>query len=283
MTGPGPTLIITSTVNSRRFHVHRPALAALAASIALAVFTLTGSAAAAANQVGPGQGFVGRVNGSFGDATVTVICPGPGGPKGHPAAGQQLEVLSPPPPVAAGVEISVGQTGTAAHAIVAKFSDDGSVPTRFGQYFVNQPIPTSLLLPCSGFGRVVFRPTPNSPTARPSGVSVHYVNPAASGVAGTVLFSPTCPVVQVPPTPACAPKPGAAHIQLLRSDGAVAAQGDAGSNGQFFVSVQPGRYTVVATTPPPMIGRGCTAAPTQVTVTGDGVAHVSVSCDTGIR
>jgi hypothetical protein len=134
--------------------------------------------AEATDRVGPGQAFTGRVNGSFSDAVVTVICPGPGLSKGHPAAGQQLEVLSPPPPVAYGVKVSVGLTGTRGRAIVARFSDDPSVKTTFHQYFTNKDIPTSLLLPCSGTGKVVFRPTPDSPDARPSVVSVSYLNPA---------------------------------------------------------------------------------------------------------
>lgn len=121
---------------------------------------------------GPGQ----RV---FGDAVVTVICPGPALSKGHPASGQVLEVLSPPPPVAYGVKISVGLTGTRGRAIVARFSDDPSQATTFHQYFTSKPIPTSLLLPCSGTGTVVFRPSPGSPDARTSVVSVSYLNPAA--------------------------------------------------------------------------------------------------------
>jgi hypothetical protein len=53
------------------------------------------------------------------------------------------------------------------------------VATSIGQFSVNMPIPTSLLLPCGGSGKVVFRPAPTSPTARPSVVSVRFVNPAA--------------------------------------------------------------------------------------------------------
>jgi hypothetical protein len=158
--------------------MHNPVFAALAMSSALAGFVLAGSPAVAANNVGPGQAFVGRVNGSFSDATVTVICPGPGGHKGHPMSGQKLEVI-PPPPVAFGVKVSVGTTGTAGRRIVARFSKDPSVATSIGQFSVNMPIPTSLLLPCGGSGKVVFRPVPTSPTARPSVVSVRFVNPAA--------------------------------------------------------------------------------------------------------
>lgn len=161
--------------------MHRPALGAIALSTTLAVMGLTGPAAGAANTVGPGQAFVGEVTGSFSDATVIVICPGPAA-KGHPAAGQQMEVLSPPPPVAFGIKVSVGMTGTAGRAIVARFRDDTSVTTTFREYFVPKSIPTGLLLPCSGTGKVVFRPVRNSPTARSSVVAVHYVNPAVTPV-----------------------------------------------------------------------------------------------------
>ncbi|MDQ6617923.1 MAG: hypothetical protein M3083_25060 [Actinomycetota bacterium] len=167
-------------VNLRR--PARPARPALALSVSLAALALVSPAAAgAANGVGPGQAFAGRVNGSFSDATVKVVCPGPAslGRRGHPISGQDLEVLSPLPPVAAGIKISVGQTGTAGRAIVARFTDDPSVATAFHQYFVNKPIATSMMLPCSGIGKVVFRPTPTSPSARSSVVSVTYVNIAA--------------------------------------------------------------------------------------------------------
>ncbi len=151
---------------------------AVIATVIVLTALMAGPAAEAAGGVGPGQAFVGRVNGAFSDATVIVLCPGPAGPKGHPAAGQQLEVLSPPPPVAFGTKVSVGQTGTAGHAIVARFHDDPSVPTTFGQYFVTMPIPTNLSLPCTGRGKVVFRPSPAGPSAKPSVVSVRFVNPA---------------------------------------------------------------------------------------------------------
>ncbi|MDQ1391919.1 MAG: hypothetical protein QOF30_896 [Acidimicrobiaceae bacterium] len=107
----------------------------------------------------------------------------------------------------------------------------------------------------------------------------------SSGVRGTVLFSPTCPVEQFPPVPGCAPRPGPAHIQLVRGDGTVAAAGNAGSDGTFAISVAPGSYTVVAHTfaTSAAIGRGCTASPSGVTVTQGRTETVAVSCDTGIR
>jgi hypothetical protein len=162
------------------------AAVAAASPAAATSATATARPSVAANRVGPGQAFTGRVNGSFSDATVLVFCPGPirVGQRGHPLAGQPLDVLSPLPPVAAGTKVSVGLTGTRARTIQARFAGvpsvaaEGPLAATFTQYFVNKNIPTSLLLPCYGTGEVVFRPTPTSPGARSSVVSVRYVNPA---------------------------------------------------------------------------------------------------------
>lgn len=116
---------------------------------------------------------------------------------------------------------------------------------------------------------------PTTSTSIPAG--------ADSGVSGIVLFSPVCPVERIPPDPQCAPRPGAADIQLVRPNGSVAAEGRAGSDGRFSVPLPPGSYTVRATTPTPGPGRGCQAEPVQVTVVARSVVSVAVSCDTGIR
>lgn len=105
---------------------------------------------------------------------------------------------------------------------------------------------------------------------------------AGTGVNGIVLFSPVCPVERIPPDPQCAPRPGAADIQLVRPNGSVVAEGRAGSDGRFSVPAAPGSYTVRATANPGP-GRGCQAEPAQVTVVARSVVSVAVSCDTGIR
>jgi len=102
-----------------------------------------------------------------------------------------------------------------------------------------------------------------------------------SGVKGTVLFSPVCPVEQVPPDPACAPRPGAAEIRLVRRNGPVAAGSQAGPDGRFVVRVRPGHYAVEATASSP--GKGCQATPSEVTVTARSYVTIDVGCDTGIR
>jgi hypothetical protein len=106
---------------------------------------------------------------------------------------------------------------------------------------------------------------------------------SGSGVKGTVVFGPVCPVERIPPEPQCAPRPGPADIQLVRSDVGVVAQGRAGSDGQFVVAAAPGRYTVKASATSPSPGRGCQAEPEQVTVIRGSMTQVAVTCDTGIR
>ena len=71
----------------------------------------------------------------------------------------------------------------------------------------------------------------------------------------------------------------------MRADGTVAAQGDAGSDGRFALTVAPGSYTVNAASGPPAaaVGRGCTATPALVALAPGATTNVAVSCDTGIR
>ena len=96
-----------------------------------------------------------------------------------------------------------------------------------------------------------------------------------------MLFSPVCPVERIPPDPQCAPRPGAADIQLVLPNGTVAAQARAGSDGQFSMVVAPGPYAVRASAPAPGPGKGCQVD--EVTVVAVAVATVVVRCDTGIR
>lgn len=107
--------------------------------------------------------------------------------------------------------------------------------------------------------------------------------PQRSRVSGIVLFSPVCPVERLPPDPACAPRPGAAEIRLVRTDNGTIVSGLAGTDGRFSIPVQPGTYVVQAAASAPSPGRGCSAEPSKVTVAAGAVASVSLSCDTGIR
>ena len=145
-----------------------------------------GAAVPPQGKVGPNQYFGGLVNGKNGDATPAVIrmaCFGAlrPGQRGHPMAGQTVEVFLP--------EVIVvhhsGFTGKHGSSIVAFFGPPppGPAPATpaastvtFKRYGVAKPIPTSLLLPCSGTGTVYFSPLPTSPPkSHPATVRVSYV------------------------------------------------------------------------------------------------------------
>ncbi len=158
------------------------------AVLAVAVLALTGTAGAAVGTapVGPNQYFAGVVNGRIGPAVIAVACSGPvsASQKGHPRAGQTLAVRDlgkVAPPVVAG---DVGFTGPAGHEIGIFFGplppvDAASAaggPVIFTHDGVTKPIPTSVLLPCSGSGSLPFVPIPVVGGSHDAVVSVTFVS-----------------------------------------------------------------------------------------------------------
>jgi hypothetical protein len=158
-----------------------PAAFAAALVPALAAVLVTAAPASAAG-IGPNQHFVGALDGdSTSPATLQMGCFGPitPGETGHPLAGQFAEVLS--PGVSSGSAAGLGFTGTLADAVdisivyargpIVVVTPIGEV-TAYGQEL---EIPTSLVLPCSGAGTLVFNPAPTSPTAVPYDLTVDFV------------------------------------------------------------------------------------------------------------
>ena len=157
----------------------------LSASVMFAA-TLFGAVSAGATipiqgKVGPNQYFGGLVNGNNGNTTrapIQMACFGPvkPGQKGHPMARQTVEVFRPEVIV---VQHS-GYTGKNANRIVAAFGPSPSATpaantVTFTKYGVNKPIPTSLLLPCTGTGTLTFTPLPASRTSHAATVPVSYI------------------------------------------------------------------------------------------------------------
>jgi hypothetical protein len=99
----------------------------------------------------------------------------------------------------------------------------------------------------------------------------------ASGVRGTVLAGPTCPVERADNP--CPDKPIVADVRIVRADGSTAATTRSGSDGRYSVAVAPGSYTVQATSSSAFSG----CRPVDVTVSQGAYATADVSCDTGIR
>ncbi len=104
--------------------------------------------------------------------------------------------------------------------------------------------------------------------------------PYNSGVRGTVLTSPTCPVEQNPPQPQCAAQPYATTVAVFRANNSVTpfATTRSGIDGSFQISLPPGQYT---------LGAGESMLPRcehpSATVGATGYTVVNISCDTGIR
>ena len=149
------------------------------ATIALVLLVATTATAGATTggAIGHRQAFVGRVNGGFDGATIDMACFGPvtPGQTGHPMAGQDLEVLSPLPPIVVG-PIHPGNTGSSATTIVARLQGARhTVLARFTNYFQTKDIPTTAELPCEGTGVVRFLPRPRSATSRAAWVTVSFV------------------------------------------------------------------------------------------------------------
>jgi hypothetical protein len=133
--------------------------------------------AAGGTPIGPGQHFIGPVNGSNDDPIVYTVCPGPATlhRKGPVAGGQTMAVAE--------VADGTGYTGLFS-TVYAWFMPvrSGSTPRqlKFTTYGSSKSIPTSIRVPCDGEGTVVFSSCPYlAPCAAgwvPDNVDVQFVN-----------------------------------------------------------------------------------------------------------
>lgn len=106
------------------------------------------------------------------------------------------------------------------------------------------------------------------------------IMPYNSGVRGTVLLGPTCPVMRDPPDPQCADRPYETAITVRRAgSNSTFVIGKSDVSGLYKFSLPPGSYTLVAS--------GGTTLPrcaeVDVTVGATGYVTIPISCDTGIR
>ncbi len=106
--------------------------------------------------------------------------------------------------------------------------------------------------------------------------------PYNSGIRGTVMAGPSCPVERDPPEPGCADKPVATNVSVFRTSDpqrAVAVT-HSSAQGTFQVSLPPGSY-IIMSGPYGMPYPRCND--TTAVVDAAGYTEVVVSCDTGIR
>ena len=109
-----------------------------------------------------------------------------------------------------------------------------------------------------------------------------FVEKAASGISGSVLLGPTCPVMKFPPDKACADKPYQTRLAVTTSDQArVIKEFASDANGKFTVDVPPGEYTIRSSGADNVLPH-C-ASNDLVKVESGKYTDTNVSCDTGIR
>ena len=149
------------------------AACAVAAPVAVAA---AASPPTLAVKVGPKQDFAGLVNAKTCNAVIHVLCPGPV-TTGHPLSGQTVRAVLVVDPIT----LTDGVTGTAATNIGAWLTWPTTVapPPAYIATFTRyrtMPIPTSITVPCSGAGEMLFLPAPGSPTVKAATVNLTFVN-----------------------------------------------------------------------------------------------------------
>jgi hypothetical protein len=106
--------------------------------------------------------------------------------------------------------------------------------------------------------------------------------PPDSGVRGTVVAGPSCPVVTDPPDPSCADRPVAdAELVITTLNGSEVARTMSDAEGSFEIILAPGAYLLV---PRPVDGLLGTPEPQEFSVVwGMPGPELVVSYDTGVR
>jgi len=162
------TLLVGAAVGS--------AVAAPAASAASAASAAPDPVHRVVAKVAPKQFFAGLVNAKIRGAVIDVLCPGPAN-LGHPLAHQTVQVNQFLPPVTP----TTGYTGTAGTSIGVWLNWPAAAPpapvyVATLTSYRSAPIPTSITVPCSGSGEMLFLPSPGSSTVRAATVGLTFVN-----------------------------------------------------------------------------------------------------------
>ncbi|MBI5225605.1 hypothetical protein HY989_07100 [Candidatus Micrarchaeota archaeon] len=103
-----------------------------------------------------------------------------------------------------------------------------------------------------------------------------------SGIEGTVMLGPICPVMRDPPQEECKDKPFETQLALTTVDGTqkiLAFNSD--SNGKFSIEIAAGEYAISSSDATKMFPRCVSNG--IIKVVENSVAKVEINCDTGIR
>ena len=151
---------------------------------------------------------------------------------------------------------NLDNSGKTACTMEAKLCPDGSYVERTG--------PDCQFAECPP-----VKPTPEPPAG-------------SSGIRGTVLLGPTCPVEQIPPNPKCADKPYATTlIVTFVGNTQIIKQFVSDSAGNFKMDLDPGEYNIISRQPGIVFPQcGSNGA---IKVDEGKYTNTTIYCDTGIR
>jgi len=131
-------------------------------------------------------------------------------------------------------------------------------------------------------GSAVGRAGPNCEFAFCPNTGGENILPFDSGVYGTVLLGPICPVIKDPSDPACEDKPYATIVRAIRLGSPKSspfATVESDKEGGYKLSLPPGEYGIQ-----PVGGIPFPACETKnVVIEPNLMSEVNLSCDTGIR
>lgn len=103
-----------------------------------------------------------------------------------------------------------------------------------------------------------------------------------SGIWGTVMLGPTCPVIQNPSQEECADKPYAAKLVVTTAEGSkVIREFSSEADGRFNIALAPGEYAIRSSTAANVLPY-CSSRDT-FTLPADKYLRVEIFCDSGIR
>jgi|SRR5437588_8990769 len=102
---------------------------------------------------------------------------------------------------------------------------------------------------------------------------------STSGVEGTVLFGPLCPVERADSP--CPPRPIAADITVSTPTGITVTSWTSNANGSYRIGLGPGTYVLTARAPGP--GAFGVSKPVDVVVVLGRYTNVDLMVDSGIR
>ena len=102
-----------------------------------------------------------------------------------------------------------------------------------------------------------------------------------TGIGGTATAGPVCPVEKNPPDPACAPRPVAGAVIVIRdASGKEIARVTTANDGTYFADVPAGGYVIEPQAAQGLLG---TPGPTSIVVSEGVTSRVDLGYDTGIR